>query len=362
MRSVWILVVLGFLTSAGGIRAAEITDAAGNRLPRPFEVRHVVCSGPGCLRLLIYLQAQDRVVAVDDIEKRRTRFDARPYALAHPQLSSMPMFGEFRGYDNPELILALNPAPEVIFKTYPGLGHDPAKLQQKTGIPVIVLDYGDFGSRRPSLYQSLRTMGEVLGKEQRAERVIRFWEETIADLAARTGNIPPGGRKRCFVGGIALKGPHGFQSTEPEYPPFGFVQALNVARQPGSPSGAVSVAKEKIVAWDPDILFLDLSTLQTGEEAGGRHELEEDPAYQVLSAVRRGAVYGLLPYSWYSHNFGSILANAYFIGKILYPERFGDVDPAAKADEIYSFLVGKPVFETMNQAFQGLVYRQIPLK
>jgi iron complex transport system substrate-binding protein len=138
-------------------------------------------------------------------------------------------------------------------------------------------------------------------------------------LAARTRDIQPGERKSCFVGGIGLKGPHGFQSTEPHYPPFGFVNARNVAQDQSSPSGAVSIAKEKIVVSDPDILFLDLATLQMGEMAGGRYELENDPAYQTLSAVRRGEVYGLLPYNWYTQNFGSILANAYFIGKLLVP-------------------------------------------
>jgi iron complex transport system substrate-binding protein len=102
------------------------------------------------------------VVAVDDIEKKRPQFDARPYSLANPQFKRLPMFGEFRGFDNPELILSLEPAPQVIFKTYPGHGARPVKLQQKTGIPVIILDYGDFGSKRSNLYESLRIMGEVV--------------------------------------------------------------------------------------------------------------------------------------------------------------------------------------------------------
>ena len=80
-----------------------------------------------------------------------------------------------------------------------------------------------------------------------------------------------------------------------------------------------------------------------------------------LSAVRQGRVYGLLPYNWYTKNYGSILANAYFIGTVLYPERFADVDPAAKADDIYTFLVGKPVFGQMNQSFAGLAYTRVPV-
>jgi iron complex transport system substrate-binding protein len=72
-------------------------------------------------------------------------------------------------------------------------------------------------------------------------------------------------------------------------------------------------------------------------------------------------VYGVLPFNWYTTNYGSVLADAYFVGKILYPERFEDVRPAEKADEIYEFLVGKPVFEKMNELFEKLAFKRIEL-
>ena len=113
--------------------------------------------------------------------------------------------------------------------------------------------------------------------------------------------------------------------------------------------------------WDPGFLFMDLSTLQMGNESGALHELKTDPAYQGLTAVRNGRVYGLLPYNWYTQNFGSILANAYFLGKLFFPERFTDVDPSAMADELYLFLTGKAVFKQMNGAFGGLAFKRIIL-
>ena len=122
------------------------------------------------------------------------------------------------------------------------------------------------------------------------------------------------------------------------------------------------VAKEMIVKWNPQYLFVDLSTLQLGDQAGGLYELRNDPAYATLTAVKEGRVYGLLPYNWYSRNYGCILANAYYIGKLIYPDRFADVDPAAKADEIFTFLVGKPVYEAMDGMFQNLSYKPVPLR
>ncbi|MFP4474380.1 MAG: iron ABC transporter substrate-binding protein [Desulfatibacillaceae bacterium] len=363
------LVVFGAVMAALAVLSAPvfgecavIEDAMGRNVEIPDRVERVICSGPGCLRLLTYLRAQDLAVAVDDMEKRRPEFDARPYALANPQFKKLPVFGEFRGHDHPELILALSPMPQVIFKTHAHMGHDPVELQNKTGIPVVVLNYGDLGANREQLFQALRIMGGTVDREQRAEEVISFFTNHIEELADRTGNIPDGEKPRCFVGGVASKGPHGYQSTEPGYPPFAFVGAKNLAYDPSKGKKALrhaNIAKEKIVEWDPDILFLDLSTIQLGNDAGGLYELRTDPAYRSLSAVRAGRVYGLLPYNWYTRNFGSILANAWYVGKLLYPERFPDVDPAGKADEIYTFLVGKPVFKEMNKAFHGLVFRPV---
>jgi len=353
------------LSLASSAPAMNVTDAMGRSIDVPDKVERVICSGSGCLRLLTYLEAQDLAVAVDDIESRRNRFDSRPYALANPQFKTMPIFGQFRGQDNPELILTLDPQPQLIFKTFATMGHDPVELQNKTGIPVVVLDAGNLGAKRADFYASLRLMGQIVGKKERAEDLVAYFDAAIADLARRTADIPQSGRPSAYIGGVAYKGPHGFQSTEPTYPPFLFVQARNLAREEGGAGRDLSntdVAKEKIVVWDPDHLFLDLSTLQMGEDAGGLHELRTDPAYATLTAVREGRVYGVLPYNWYSQNFESILANAYFVGKILYPDRFVDVDPRAKADEIYSFVVGKPVFEEMNRTFSGLAFVPVPVR
>lgn len=364
MKRLFILLwTLLFTFSFSVAQARSITDALGRQIAIPERVTHVLCSGSGCLRLLSYLEGQEFAVAADEMETRYEKFTARPYALAYPEFKKLPQCGEIRGHDNPEHILMLSPAPQVIFKTVSShQGTEPDKLQKKTGIPVIAIHYGNLDSRREELFQSLRIIGEVIDKQQRAEDVVSFIQTRIADLKKRTAHIPDSKRPRTFVGGVAYRGPHGYQSTEPGYPPFAFVGAKNLAAE-GCAGKALSkhasVAKEKILAWDPDVLFLDLSTLQMEATASGLYELKNDPAYQSLTAVQKNRVYGVLPYNWYSKNYGSILANAYYAGKILYPEEFADINPAHQADEIFRFLVGAPVFERMNSAFSNLAFSRI---
>lgn len=353
------------LTWNGGANAGNtltIIDTMNRTISIPGPVNSAICSGPGSLRLLTYLTAQDLIVGVDDIEVKRRQFDARPYALANPAFKKQPIFGEFRGFDNPELIMSLENQPQVIFKTFPNMGYDPLELQEKTGIPTVVLEYGNLGMQREKLFTSLRIMGKIVSKSNRAEEVIDFFNAAIKDLHKRTDTIPESEKKTCYMGGVAYRGPHGFMSTELCYPPFKFVNAANVAhvnKGKGKAQRQVTLSKEKLIVWDPDVLFLDLSTLQLTGSASGLWEIRNDPAFKTLAAVQNKLVYGVLPYNWYTKNYGSVLANAYFIGKILYPERFKDVDPVAKADEIYQFLVGKPVFTEMNAQFNHLAFKSV---
>ena len=53
-----------------------------------------------------------------------------------------------------------------------------------------------------------------------------------------------------------------------------------------------------------------------------------------------------------------MLANAYFIGKIIFPEAFSDIDPMEKAEEISKFLNGGPAFTKLNEMFGYTGFKQ----
>ncbi len=341
-----------------------ITDGFGRNVTIPENTGKVVCSGAGCLRYLVYLQVQDYVVGVDSIEKEKSEIEGRPYALANPQLRDYPLIGEFRGKDDPEKIIAIG--PQVIFKT--GATGQPAAanaadadaLQNKTGIPVVMFPYGSLKNenQKAEMYSSFRIMGEVVGKQERAEEIIAYIDATMQDLENRTADIPESERKTVYVGGVSSAGAHGIISTEPAYPPFLWVNANNVAA--GMGADHADIAKEALIDWDPEYMFIDIGTIQLGNE-GAIGELKNDTALTGLSAVKNNKVYGVIPYNYYGTNYESVLANAYFVGKVLYPDRFEDIDPEVKADEIYTFFLGKSVYSDLNGQYNNLGFKQIPL-
>ena len=54
------------------------------------------------------------------------------------------------------------------------------------------------------------------------------------------------------------------------------------------------------------------------------------------------------------------LASAYYTGCLLYPEAFADVDPAAKAEEIYEFFLGRGDYRALLEE-NGLGFAEVRL-
>ena len=332
----------------------------------PAQVDRIFCSG-GTLRLIVYLDAADKVVAVDTNERRASeRNGMKAYLAAHPEFREMPVGGETSGRDNPELLLSLKNPPQLIIKADTGTGFDPDELMRRTGIPVLLVPMRDLTAGRKEFDEGLRLIGAALGKSKRAEEVIAFFDREIAELKSRSdgAGLSEEAKPLVYVGGVSYNGSHGFNSSEAGYPPFELVGAKSPvterANDPSLGNRHAMLAKEKILEWNPDILFLDLGTLTLGQSSG-LAELQHDPSYRSLTAVQQGQVYTLHPNTFYFVNHDAVLVNAWFVGKTLYPDQFADIDPKVKADEIFTFLVGKPIFNDLNASLQNLVLDRLPL-
>ncbi|MBD3192800.1 MAG: ABC transporter substrate-binding protein [Candidatus Heimdallarchaeota archaeon] len=318
-----------------------ITDMAGRKITVPKQIDRVVGIEAGALRLLVYMNVTDLVVGVEEIE--HTSNNTRPYNIAHPEFQNLPSIGPIHGGDS-ELIVAQS--PDVIFWTYAEAG-EADELQGKTGIPVIVLRYGDLEANRETFYEALQLLGQILHKEARAEEVISFFETIIGDLNTRTQDISEESKPAVYVGGVSYRGSHGLTSTEAKYAPFDFINAKNVAG--GVESDHIFIDPEQLIEWNPDIIFVD----EGGLELVLTDIANDSAFFNTLDAVKQEKLYCVLPYNYYTANFGSILADAYYIGSVVYPSYFETIDPIEKTSEIYSFLVGENVYEIIVEVFGG---------
>ena len=338
-----------------------ITDAFGREVTIPENPEKIAVVGSGSMRYFMYLGLDtDMFVAVDAQDGRlySYSFEQRPYALAHPELKEKQAVGPTKGVvDNEKLLMS---GAEVLFMggSTSSNAEVANEIQEKTGIPVVMFYVGNYVTDSEEIQDSLLMLGEILGKEQRAKDLIAYFDTVEADLKKRVNGLFA--EETVYVGGVAYNGYHGLDGTDPTFYPFAILNADNVASEITSVSqtGYAQISKEKLLEWDPDFIFVDLATIQAAE-GGAISEMKNDPSYKELTAVKNSMVYTVNPHTSMNVNYETTLANAYFIGKILYPEQFEDIDPVKKADEIYSFVVGEPVFDLLKENVDGLSYQRV---
>jgi iron complex transport system substrate-binding protein len=287
-------------------------------------------------------------VGVEEIEKRRIA--SRPYMLAHPEIARLPRIGQGgpSGMNRkPDMEAILKLKPQIIFVTYMEYSQADA-LQQILQIPVVVLRYGRSATFDDAVLESIMLAGKVLGDEARARQVLDYIHALRTDLKARTHELSSDSKARAYVGGISYRGAYGIESTERSYIPMLWANADNIAEQLPSKIGShVFIDKEKLIALDPKTIFID---------AGGLAIILADyrkraDFYRTLSAFKNQRIFVLLPFNSYATNIETALADAYAIGKILYPDRFSDIDLEQKSDAIYRFFVGRPIYKSMEKSY-----------
>ena len=327
-----------------GGRLVCVNDMLGREIRVPQTVNRIVGLRAGALRLLVYMDVVDKIVGVEENEKRgRT-----PYAIAYPELSGLPLIGPPMGGDA-ELILKVQ--PDVIFITYTTKG-DADALRQKTGIPVVALECPEFGTAKDTLFTSFELIGKILQKKNRADSLIAYIKNSITDLYKRTSGIPEQDKPSVYIGGVPYSGTHGINSTHPYYPPFIFVNAKNVASDINkslvSHVKGTYIDKEQLMVWNPDVLFIDESGLSIVEK-----DLGKNTALHGLNAVKNNKMFTLLPYNNYAVNYELVLVNAWYVGKILYPRNFSDIDIESKTNEILKVFFNNRIYNELAESLGG---------
>ncbi|MCW4023679.1 MAG: iron ABC transporter substrate-binding protein [Candidatus Bathyarchaeota archaeon] len=316
----------------------EITDMAGRTVTVPTSINRVVAVNTGTLRLLTYLGASDLICAVEEVE---TDPSTRPYSIAHPEYATLPLVGPGHGGD-PELIGAQN--PDIVFKA----DVDTANLdnlQTQLGVPVIgiVAPGIDSPEEIDLFYDALNLMGQILDKEDRATEIINYIEGIVSDLDSRTSSISDTEKLSVYVGGLSYRGTHGLISTSAYYAPFTLTNAKNVVTDEmvQGVTNTVSIDAEIIPGLNPDVMFIDYAGFVLCKDDVANHP----DVYSNMVAIQNNRVYGVMPYGSYGSQIDVTLTDAYYVGTILYPDQFADIDPVEKANEIYNFLLGMSLYD-----------------
>ena len=346
-----IVICVGLLAGCGTAETVNgetrmVTDGAGRQVEVPENVESVVCVGVGALRYTCYVGAQDLVVGVEDYETQVAMSRLYNY-VNFVKFKDLPVIGT-NGQPYTEEIINLAPDVIVMSKSAAVEADD---LQSKTGTPVVVVPGSDT-TLDQNAYDTLHILGELYGKQDRVTELTSYLKAIQKDLDDRTKDIPDREKPSVYVGGVSFKGHHGFEGTEAGYGPFALISANNLADTTGQ-TGAFNIDLEQVLSWDPDIIFVDFN---------GMGFIKEDYAknpdyYNSLTAVQAGKVYSQISFRSSASNLETALADAYYAACVMYPEQFIDVDPVAKAEEIFEKLLGTNPYADLKEA--GYEFRPI---
>ena len=337
----------------GGEQAESrvIADVWGRQVAIPVNIESIVCLGPGAPRIAAYLGVAGMISGAEtQTASFNALMDFNP--VHYEAFGALPIVGRGGGSGEnnayPEEIIML--APDVILAAFSPEAAD--ELQRQTGVPVVAVRYTSTGLANETFYAAVRVFAEVVGAQERAEQVLAFIDAAKADLDRRTAGIPDGQKPRVYAGAVTFAGQRGFGGTYSNFGPLAAINALNVADS-ALEEGFYEVCFEQIIAWDPDVIFLD-----PGNMSLVNAEYAVNPNFfRSLRAVRQGRVYAMPAFNFSATNVAYALMNAYFAGSVLFPEQFADVDMAEKSAQILTFFLGADTSELMAQG--GLFFGPI---
>jgi len=315
-----------------------IKDMRGRDVSIPEEVNSVIALGAGSLRLLTYLNAVDKVIAVEDAGHGREKteygfYSLATYRLAYPGLRELPSIGSA---ENHEAIIAAD--PDLIICSTVDTGQLD-QLQSVLGIPVFAVDVDVELGDSERFFHQLETLGSLLGRKERALSLIEGLEAALQDLNSRAAQVET--PQRGYAGGMMFFGPADLLRTTGDYLPFDLTGSENV--MPSHPSGnrqPYMTSLEDLAAADPDYVFIDAANIELSK-AG--FQKNREVLMEQVSAFADQEVYSTLVYKYYGTNWENQLINIYYVGSILYPELYEDISVQEKAEEIWELFFSVPL-------------------
>jgi len=297
------------LGAPGAPQARVVVDMAGRSVEVPQRIERIVSPYRIATEMILTLGCQERLVGISTLP-------GHIMEKFYPEFKEM---GRADRHASIEEILRLR--PQVVF-TSP---IPQVKDLEQAGVKVFCILVED----PDSMIEGLKLIAEVLDQKERAADVADYYRQKLAYIREATAAVQT--RKKVYVVGartLTTVGGDFYQHHIVE-----MAGGINVARD--LRGGWVSVSREHLVAWDPDVIVTIPYTTTLPDDILG------DRGLGVLKAVRNNQIYSFPLYidSWDLPTPESILGIMWLAG-VLYPDQV-HFDMQQEAREFYTRFYGK---------------------
>lgn len=271
---------------------------------------------------------------------RPAQYDA--YVKAFPKIAGLVDVGDAdAGTMSAEKIIAARPDVVILSAgQYKYLGAAAQTIEQ-VGIPLVVVDYN--AQTVEKHVASTLIIGQVMGTEERAEKLANQYKEMITDTVSRVAKATS--KPKVYVE-LGQKGASEYGNT---YGSGMWAGTIDLAGGQNIAAGQIAswgpLNPEYVISAKPDAIFLSASewvslpnSILLGFGIPAETTLERAAPYlqragwQDLPAVKNGEVYVI-----YHGGNRTIYDYSYlrYMAKALHPDAFADVDPQAELKAYY---------------------------
>ncbi len=309
--------ILMVLMVAVTLEAATITytDKMGRVVTVPVPVnRAVIFHFPD---LIPVLGIWDKVVGIG-----RWAYDDDLMRAIKPDIErAIPSAGSSNNV-NMEVLLKQKPDIVITWSNYP----EAVRFMEEKGLKVIAISPDSL----PELYEVMRLYGRLFSKEEQMEHAISEMEKILNLIKERVLKIPVSKKKKVLY--IYNKPTLVACAVGVTNDIFKLVGGIN---PPSSiPQKHADVSMEKIIAWNPDVIFITDIAKYTAED------IMNNPQWKFIKAVKEGKVYKV-PKSWSTWSPTHAMISLWMAMKT-YPEYFRDVNLEKISDDFYRKVFGIP--------------------
>jgi iron complex transport system substrate-binding protein len=304
--------------NTGFVSDSQIIDMVGRTVDAPKNIERIA-SISSSSTVLIFMFAPDTLVGWDS---RRTDIKNK---YMDDKYGTLPYIGGGKGDANFENYISLN--PDIVFVGHGGSAEEVNNLQIKLGnIPLVDIE-GD--NNISTIKEPIIFMGNVLRQENKSNDLINFYDEMVNTVENNVKDINPKDKKRVYFAkddtGLSSH-PQGSQHTQL----IEICGGDNVFKTDIT-KGSAGITIEQIIKWDPDIIIANDPLFY--------NRVYSDPLWKDIKAVKEKQVYlsPQSPFSWFTGPPGAnVIIGIPWTAKILYPERFQDLDLNNITKKFYS--------------------------
>jgi iron complex transport system substrate-binding protein len=304
--------------ASGHLGTITVTDCIGRQVVIPDRVERIACLYAFSGHVVAMLGKGDNIVSVVDGLKRDVLLTS-----LYPGIKKANIPATSGSVNIEELIKA---KPDIVFikgETAHSEG-ELAKLN-KAKIPYLVVDYKNMQEQQ----YAIAMIGQAVGATDKARKYNQYYQACINRVEKKVGSIPRSQRVRVYHSVNEAT-----RTDKKDTLPADWLQAagadnVSVNQQLKLFEGKHFASLEQILLWNPDVILVN--------EYGVGDYIMTNEQWAALSAVKNHRVYQMpIGISRWGHP-GSLETPLALLwtAKLLYPDKFTDLDIAAEAKHFY---------------------------